>query len=279
MPDGTWQWDETLFAGTAPYYVRGRLPYAAGLADAVRDALALDGSGRLINVGCGPGTIALPLAHLFEEVVGVDPDAGMLFEAEREAAKAGVTNVIWGQMRAEELTGNLGMFRVATFSRSFHWMDRDRVAAIMLLVLEPGGAFVQVSETWEGVPEMLSKSAPHPPVPIDAIAGLVRTHLGPDRRAGQGIRNSSPDGETIVLERAGFEPPRVIRVPNIRSIERTADDIVALVFSESRTAPHLFAEELRAFEAELRELLSEAACDDVFTERVPDTEIRIWRRP
>ncbi len=28
-----WEWDETLFAGAAPYYTEGRLPYAEGLAD------------------------------------------------------------------------------------------------------------------------------------------------------------------------------------------------------------------------------------------------------
>ena len=279
MPDDNWQWDDTLFAGTAPYYVRGRLPYAAGLADAIRDALALDGSGRLIDVGCGPGTIALRLARLFEDVIGVDPDTGMLLEAEREAATAGVANARWVQLRAEELPADLGAFRVATFSRSFHWMDRDLVANIMLGMLEPDGAFVQVTETREGVPEVLVEPVPHPAPPRDAIVDLVHRYLGTDRRAGQGIRNSSPDGETIVLERAGFDPPRIIRVPNVRAIDRTADDIVALVFSESRTAPHLFGEHLSQFESELRHLLSETSSGGVFTERVPDTEIRIWRRP
>ena len=55
MSGDQWRWDETLFEGTAPYYVRGRLPYAAGMERALADALALDGTGRLIDVGCGPG--------------------------------------------------------------------------------------------------------------------------------------------------------------------------------------------------------------------------------
>jgi hypothetical protein len=38
MPDG-WQWDQTLFRGSATYYERGRLPYAAGFADVVAEAL------------------------------------------------------------------------------------------------------------------------------------------------------------------------------------------------------------------------------------------------
>ncbi|MYV68323.1 methyltransferase domain-containing protein, partial [Streptomyces sp. SID2131] len=75
--------DETLFAGAAASYGRGRPPYAPGLVDALAGAPGLDGRERLLDVGCGPGTLALPLAPLFEEVVGVDPDGGMLAEAWR----------------------------------------------------------------------------------------------------------------------------------------------------------------------------------------------------
>src|SRR5829696_7993895 len=132
MPEG-WEWDETLFLGTAPYYVPGRLPYAPGLPDALRAALALDGRGRLLDVGCGPGVLALSLAPHFATVVGVDPDAG-------------VDNAHWVQLRAEDLPSRLGRFRAATFGQSFHWMERDRVAATIRTMLEPGGAFVHVSD-------------------------------------------------------------------------------------------------------------------------------------
>ncbi|MFF9177477.1 class I SAM-dependent methyltransferase [Streptomyces sp. NPDC014793] len=73
MAEG-WTWDETLFAGTAVHYERGRLPYAPALVPRLAEVLAPDGTGRLLDVGCGPGTLALPLSHLFAEVVGVDPD-------------------------------------------------------------------------------------------------------------------------------------------------------------------------------------------------------------
>lgn len=125
-----WEWDDTLFSGTAAYYRRGRLPYAPGLADALADVLKLDGRGRLIDVGCGPGILALSLAHLFSEIVGVDPDGEMIAEARRGAAERAVTGKAqWVQARAEELPADLGTFTVATFGQSFHWMDRDLVAA------------------------------------------------------------------------------------------------------------------------------------------------------
>ena len=31
LPPEGWQWDETLYLGSAPYYVRGRPPYAPGV--------------------------------------------------------------------------------------------------------------------------------------------------------------------------------------------------------------------------------------------------------
>lgn len=116
-----WHWDETLFAGTAPYYDRGRLPYAAGLADAMAASLSLDGAGRLLDVGCGPGTVALRLAALFQGVIGLDADAEMLIEAARLATARGITNARWVHKRAEALPADLGVFRVITFAASFHW--------------------------------------------------------------------------------------------------------------------------------------------------------------
>ncbi|WP_063856504.1 hypothetical protein [Kitasatospora griseola] len=71
-----WEWDETLFAGAAEHCARGRLPYAPGLAQALARALQLDGAGRLLDLGCGPGTLALGLAGLFGEVVGVARELG-----------------------------------------------------------------------------------------------------------------------------------------------------------------------------------------------------------
>jgi hypothetical protein len=58
MPQG-WEWDETLFRGSARYYERGRLPYPPGLADALAATLGLDGRGRL-GVARAPSPCASP---------------------------------------------------------------------------------------------------------------------------------------------------------------------------------------------------------------------------
>jgi len=134
-----WSWDESLFAGAAGYYEQGRLPYAPGLADAFARSLALDGQGRLLDVGCGPGTVTLRLAPLFEVAVGLDPDAEMLARASQAAAERGVGNATWIRQRAEALPAGLGSFRVVTFANSFHWMDRPKVTSAVASMLDPGG--------------------------------------------------------------------------------------------------------------------------------------------
>jgi ubiquinone/menaquinone biosynthesis C-methylase UbiE len=271
---GEWEWDATLFAGVAEHYDRGRLPNSPGLADALASALRLDGRGRLLDVGCGPGTVTLPFAPLFEAAVGVDADAGMIREAARLATEQGVANASWVTLRAEHLPAGLGGFRVVSFAASFHWMDRPLVAAKVRPMLDPGGVVVHVDNRHQSG---LVPSDDHPPVPRDQIDDLRRAYLGADRRAGRSVRNSSPDNEAAVLRGAGFAGPEVVVVPDGRTIVRTTDDIVSEVFSMSSTAPHLFGARRSEFESDLRGVLAEISPAGRFAVGLPDNVLNIWR--
>jgi SAM-dependent methyltransferase len=273
-----WVWDETVFEGTAPYYRQGRKPYAPALADALAEHLYLDGRGHLLDVGCGPGTVTLFFAHLFEDVVGLDPDPGMLAEAQRAAGEERITNVAWLQLRAEDLPGPLSTFRVISFGQSFHWMDRPLVASAVRSMLEADGAVVQVDLWRTGTPNQVPPSGRYPPIPEAAIDELRRRWLGPDRRAGQGFRNTSPDGEDAVFQAAGFAPEEVVTVPDDRVLERPVDDVVAWVLSTSSTAPHLFGDHLDDFIEDLRRLLLDTSPEGRFSVALSDNRLRI-RRP
>jgi SAM-dependent methyltransferase len=270
-------WDETLYAGSAAYYPHGRMPYPPELAAALRDELSLDGRGRLLDVGCGPGSLTLLLAALFEHATGVDADAEMLAEAARQAASRGVGNVDWVHMRAERLPGDLGSFRIVTFAQSFHWMQRDRVAAVVRDMIEPGGAWVHVhATTHRGADD---DQLPGPAPPHEAIEELVKAHLGPIRRAGRGtLPYGTPSGEEDVMLAAGFAAPRRLEVGGGSVLERSEDDIVASVYSRSSSAPHLFAERRNEFERELRALLRRTSPQRRFSERTREIELVVWRR-
>jgi SAM-dependent methyltransferase len=275
---GGFEWDESLYAGSAAYYATGRLPYPHAMAQALTAELGLDGHGRLLDVGCGPGSLALLLAPLFEQVVGVDADREMIEAARRGAAARGVVNAEWVVSRAERLPGELGRFRVATFAQSFHWMDRPHVVQVVSDMIEPAGAWVHVNATTHrGVEE---EHPPQPSPPREQIAELVRRYLGPDRRAGrQTLPTGTPKDEEAVMRAAGYREPRRVRVPRGEVFSRSEDDIVASVHSLSWAAPHLFGDRRDAFETDLRELLRRTSPSGRFYERARDIELVIWRRP
>src|SRR3954470_21797547 len=264
--------DDSLYAGSAAFYPTGRLPYPPLLVDALREELGLDGTGRLLDVGCGPGSLTLLLAPLVAEAVGVDADADMLREAAGAAMTARITNVSWHHLRAESLSTELGTFRLVNFAQSFHWMDRALVAHRVRDLLEPGGAWVHVSAaTDRGLPS--GDAAP----PWDRVDALVSAYLGPVRRAGQAVLpDGTVGGEQDVMRAAGYRGPRLVEIPRGELVERTVDEVVASVFSLSSSAPHLFGERLPAFEAELLAVLVDAAPDGRFTERTQDIELAIW---
>ncbi len=272
-----WVWDDSIFRGTADHYRRGRNPYAPGLADQLAETLDLDGQGRLLDVGCGPGSVTLLFAHLFAEVIGLDSDPGMLAEAARAADQVRIDNASWVQLRAEDLPADLGAFRVVTFAQSYHWMDRPKVASVVRDMLPPGGAVVQV-DLWHRPPPELHRDGPYPPVPDAAIGELRVSWLGPDTRAGQGRRNTSPDGEDAIFQAAGFAPEQTVLVPDDRMLERDIDDVVAWVLSTSSSAPHLFGDRLGDFERELRAVLAAASPEGRFSVPLSENRLRI-RRP
>jgi hypothetical protein len=52
--------DPTLYSGSARFYLEGWLAYAPSMADTPVRTLGLDGTGRLLDVGCGAGRASSP---------------------------------------------------------------------------------------------------------------------------------------------------------------------------------------------------------------------------
>ncbi len=267
--------DPNLYAGAAEFYPRGRVPYPRELADRLTEALGLDGSGRLLDVGCGPGSLTLLLADRFEQTVGVDADGDMLGAAARIAEAAGVGNLLWRQMYAEDLPGDLGTFRVVTLAQSFHWMDQHQVAKAVRGMLEPGGACVHIhANTHRGVPTEVDPRFPEPP--HEELLEVSRRYLDPDRRPAWLDQGNRRSGESDVYQAVGFTGPQRITVPG-PVVTRTADDLIATVFSLSSSTPYLFGENRAAFEAEARRLLQRVSPNGVFSEQMREIAADIWR--
>lgn len=205
-------YDQTLYGGSASYYTTGRLPYPAAVAETIERQLTLDGTQRVLDVGCGPGSLTLLLAPMVAAAIGVDADRAMLEAAARGGDRVAAANVSWRHLRAEELPADLGRFDLVTFAQSFHWMDRLSVATATRRMLTPGGTCLLVQATTHRG-DASDDPLPHPRPPHEAIAALIRSYLGPVRRAGRGSRAKGlAAGEDEILSEAGFDGPSRVEV-------------------------------------------------------------------
>ncbi len=270
-------YDPTLFEGAAAHYRYGRPPYSPQLEAVLGEELELDGSGRLLDGGCGPGILTVRLAHLFGEAVGLDPDAAMLAEGRRVADERGIANIRWVQALAEDLPEAApGLYRLVTFGSSLHWTDERRVVETVYDMLEADGALAMVVHTVKDRPEPPSPGQPR--IPHDEIEALVEKYLGSTRRAGQGLAPVRTHRFEDVLVRTRFGAPRQIFVPGIPDLLRDSESVLSGYFSFSSSAPHLFGDRAGDFAREVRDLLSSRSPEGVFWDWPGDTEVILARK-
>ncbi len=110
-----------VFRGTASYYARYRPGYPPLLIDRLVEAAGLGPGSRVLDVACGTGPIAVPLAAQVGEVVAIDREPEMLAEL-RAMAPA---NVTVREVDAGVIDASLGSFELVTIGRALHWLGGD----------------------------------------------------------------------------------------------------------------------------------------------------------
>ncbi|MFD1538040.1 class I SAM-dependent methyltransferase [Nonomuraea guangzhouensis] len=247
------------FDGAAPYYAK----YRPGHGEAAIGCLAraFGPGSRVLDLGCGPGTVAIPLAPAVHEVIAVDPDAGMLAEGGRVAA--GSPNIRWLSGDSTTLAG-LPPFDDVVMGRSFHWMDRRAVLAELDRLLPPEGAVALVGPSRD--------PGEHPWEPV---VRLVRAAYASDEPKAVGSFQSSGEHHHDVLVDSPFD--RVESSLFEQRLSWDLDAVLGLQLSYSYTTPTRLGDRVAEFVDAVREVLLADNPSGVWQERTV-TEVLIARR-
>jgi SAM-dependent methyltransferase len=122
------------FSGHADVYREARPTYPPALFSWLA-GLTPD-RGLAWDCGCGNGQATVALAQHFQHVVGTDPSANQIAEAEIRP------NVDYRIEPAEATTLGDASVDLVTIAQALHWFDHGRFYAEVRRVLKPGGAIV-----------------------------------------------------------------------------------------------------------------------------------------
>ena len=132
------------FASTVTLYEELRPPYPPAFFRRVAQQLGFRSEHSLIDLGTGPGLLALGFAPYVGRIVGVDPEPAMIAAASTAAVRASrALTLIEG--KAEALPADLGSFDIVTVGRALHWMDSDATLALLDRLVAPDGVILVCS--------------------------------------------------------------------------------------------------------------------------------------
>jgi len=106
----------------------------------------------LLDLACGPGRVAIPMARHFANVLAVDVEPEMIATGEGEARRHGITNIAWRVGRAENLQLPSGSIELVTIGEAFHRLDRARILEYASICLQPRGSLATLGgePVWRG---------------------------------------------------------------------------------------------------------------------------------
>ena len=225
--------DPKRFTSAIPHYVAGRPAYSMRLVERLARETGLGDPSRVLDLGCGPGSLTIPLARFSGTTIGIDPDPAMIETARQTAEVAGVA-VEWSVGSSLELPDELKPLDLVTIARAFHWMDREATLLRLDELVRPGGAVALVNtevhplgtHTWHTAFEELRKSHGR----FDAF---YRWRKGVDW-----------EEHPSVLVRSVFCD--VLRISVYEAREASLDEIVARALSFSANSPSSLGDEGRA---------------------------------
>ena len=260
------EFEPRRFRSTVPYYARFRLHYPPELIARVIAMAGVAPGDGVLDLGCGPGLLAVPFAEAGMRVTGIDPEPDML-EAARETAREAGVKVDFRQGSSFDLPTDLGTTHLVAMGRSFHWMDRTETLRTLDALLPPGGAVALFEDEHPRTAEnaWLLKMA--------EVGRSYGMHEATHRAAA--ARSDYRTHVSYLFESAFTHIERVgvyVRRPI------TADAIVGRAFSLSMLSKERLGDRADDFERDLRAALAALSPDGHFTE-IAELAAIVAKRP
>lgn len=261
-------YDLTLFEGASTYYTRFRPKYPPELFTKLAGVFQLNGQGHLLDLGSGTGMIAIALSHQFERVIAIDPAPEMLQEAQQQARHSQITNITWLQQGAEQITPELGEFKLVTIGRAFHWMQRDEVLNRSYELITEGGGLA-ILDTHE---DPWKSTIPWK----QAALTVVQKWLGKQRRAGRHRLWHDPDpSHAAVLAASSFSRQAHYTFKFEQSW--TVESFLGYLYSTAFCLQTLLQADVEAFEQEFNAVLHEIVPSGQFGELITASALVAWK--
>jgi SAM-dependent methyltransferase len=247
------------FQSAAAHYRRGRAAYAPALIRQVAAAACVNGQSRVLDLGCGPGMLAIGFGYFAGEVLGMDPAPNMIAAA-REAATGLTPNVRFQLGSSQDIGPDLGDFHLVTMGRSFHWMDRADTLRRLDRMIEPAGGVALFGDS-------------HPDAPENAWRGPWREVIERYREPGAAPRGAGGrlHRHEGVLRESAFSALTVLRVVERRRI--SGESLIDRALSMSSTSAGRIGAAAEVMVTRLRRVLREYAADGDLMELVESQAI------
>ena len=236
------------FAGTATYYLRYRVPYPHALLRDLIQRAGVTGAGRLLDLACGPGRVALAVVSFFREVWAIDLEPEMIAVGQQAARQRGVTNVTWMVGKAEDLQARPGSFELITIGDAFHRLDQQLIARKAHAWLQPGCCLASL-----GSYGLTAGTEPWQRIVRDIVNHYTNRGAPRGDGAAQPQPGSGPAHYELVLRDAGFA--EVASHAFGEDYDWTIEAILGNLYSTSVCSKRVVGVNAVAFEAELTSAL------------------------
>ena len=250
------QFRPDLYQGTAPFYDRYRPPYPDALFEDLRARLPITGAGRLLDLACGTGQVAVPLAAGFVEAVAVDSEPETVAFARNKHSEGAGSGIRW-LVGAAETAPVAGPFELVAVGTAFHRLDRLVVARRMREWVADDGGVVLL---WSAMP---SDGEQPWQQELRALITDWMDSTGSSDRLPPGwdeARAARPDRE--VLEQTGFTYDGRFEFPRIETW--TVESLVGFLYSTSILSRVAVGGATEPFEADVTRRLTPFTEDGTF---------------